>query len=401
MDVFDKCREFKYAKQLMEKGYYPYFSRMESAQGPEVMIDGKMMIMLGSNNYLGLVNDPRMCLASNEATHKYGTGCAGSRFLNGTTDLHMNLEKKLAEFKCHEAALIYATGYQANLGVISCLIGKKDVAIMDKLDHASIFDGADLSPSQVRRFKHNNIDDLVNVMESIGSEYGKIIITDGIFSMEGDICRLPEIVDVAKRYNARIMVDDAHATGVLGENGRGTCEHYGLENGEVDIVMGTCSKSFASVGGFVAASEEVIHYVKHKSRSMIFSAALPPSCVAAISTAIDIIRAEPERRQKLWENTKKMREGFKAMGFNVGSTETPIVPIILGDNDKVFSIWKLLYENNIFTNPVIRPAVPPGKALIRTTYMTTHTDEQLDHALEVFEYCGKKLGLLNAYAQKA
>ncbi|MCK5106801.1 MAG: aminotransferase class I/II-fold pyridoxal phosphate-dependent enzyme, partial [Elusimicrobiales bacterium] len=356
-------------------------------------------IMMGSNNYLGLANDPRMKKAASDAIEKFGSGCTGSRFLNGNTILHTQLEKKLAAFKGKEAALIYATGYQMNLGVISSLVGKGDVAVIDKLDHASILDGCKLSNGEIKRFKHNDTEDLEKVLKEIGPEKGKLVIVDGVFSMEGDICPLPEIIRLSKKYGARIMLDDAHATGVIGKTGRGTCEHFGINHNDVDIIVGTCSKSFASVGGFVVGDKDIISYIQHISRSMIFSAALPASSVASILKAIEIIEAEPERIQKLWNNSKYLLEGFKKMGMNTGITETPIIPIIIGDNEKTFSLWKRLYEAGLFTNPVVSPAVPPTRALIRIAVTATHTREHLDKALNIFEECFKEI-IKNPSAQE-
>ncbi|MBU2575005.1 MAG: pyridoxal phosphate-dependent aminotransferase family protein [Elusimicrobia bacterium] len=388
-DLFEKCRNFTLARQLMDAGIYPYFKELESEQSTEVTIQGKQFIMMGSNNYLGLANDPRMKKAALDAVHKFGTGTTGSRFLNGNTVLHTELEKKLAAFKGRQAALVYATGYQMNLGVVSSLVGKGDVAVVDKLDHASILDGCRLSHGEIRRFKHNNPADLERVLKEIGPSKGKLVIVDGVFSMEGDICPLPEIVKVAKKHGARIMVDDAHATGVLGRHGRGTSEYFGLNHGEVDVIVGTCSKSLASVGGFAAGDKDIIHYIQHTSRSMIFSAALPPASVAAISKALDIIESEPERLKKLWDNSKYLLAKFKALGFNTGETQTPIIPVIIGDNTKTFLLWKALYEAGLFTNPIVSPAVPPKRSLIRIAVMATHTRAQLDKALDIFEACAK------------
>ncbi|MBI4803222.1 MAG: pyridoxal phosphate-dependent aminotransferase family protein [Elusimicrobia bacterium] len=389
-DLFEKCRNFTIARQLMDAGIYPYFKEIESEQSTEVVIQGKKFIMMGSNNYLGIANDPRMKKAAMDAVHKFGTGTAGSRFLNGNTVLHTELERKLAAFKGRQAALIYATGYQMNLGVVSSLVGKGDVAVVDKLDHASILDGCRLSHGEIRRFQHNNPADLDRVLKEIGSSKGRLVIVDGVFSMEGDVCPLPEIVRVAKKRGARIMVDDAHATGILGRRGRGTSEYFGLNHGEVDVIVGTCSKALASVGGFVAGDKDIIHYIQHTSRSMIFSAALPPASVAAISKALDIIESEPERIKKLWDNSKYLLAEFKALGFNTGETQTPIIPVIIGDNTKTFLLWKALYEAGLFTNPVVSPAVPPKRALIRVAVMATHTRAQLDKALDILETCAKK-----------
>ncbi|MFN3476138.1 MAG: aminotransferase class I/II-fold pyridoxal phosphate-dependent enzyme [Candidatus Methylomirabilales bacterium] len=392
MDLFDKCRRFITARQLMAAGYYPYFRQIRSAQGPEVIVDGRRMIMIGSNNYLGLADHPKVKEASHKALERYGTSCAGSRFLNGTLDLHEDLERKIAAFKGKEAALVFSTGFQTNLGVISALVGKGDIVITDRWDHASILDGCRLSYGQTKRFKHNDMRDLEGVLKQ-GQGRGMLIVVDGVFSMEGDIADLPTIVRLAKQYGARVMVDDAHATGVLGASGRGTAEHFGLED-EVDLIMGTCSKALASIGGFIAGPESVIHYIKHHARALIFSASLPPPCVAAISSALDIIQEEPERRQQLWKNTRKMQEGFRGMGYDIGKSETPIIPIVVEDDIKAFALWKFLHEHGIFVNPAVSPAVPKGRALIRTSYMATHTSEQLDRVLEVFYKAGRHLGLI-------
>ena len=388
-DIFDKVKKFTIVKELKAKGIYPYFKALESEQAPEVFINGKRFIMFGSNNYLGLANDPRMKQAAKEAIERFGTGVAGSRFLNGNTILHEELERKLARFKKRQKALIYATGYQMNVGVVSALAGPGDVVVVDKLDHASIIDGCKMSGAEIKRFKHNDVEDLEKVLKSISKDKGKLVIVDGVFSMEGDIAPLPQISQICRKYGARLIVDDAHASGVLGENGRGTCEYFGLENGEVDLVVGTCSKSFASVGGFVVGDEDVIDYIKHNSRSMIFSAALPPACVASISKAIDIIESEPERRKRLWDNSMYLLERFKQMGCRIGPTQTPIIPIMIGDNEKTFMLWRMLFDNGIFSNPVISPAVPPKNTLIRVVVTASHTKEHLDRALDIFEHCYK------------
>ncbi len=392
MDIFEKCYKFTAAKEIIEAGIYPYFRVIESAQEPEVVVGGKKMIMIGSNNYLGLTNHPRVKAAAMEALSKYGSGCAGSRFLNGTLDIHVELEKKLARFMRKEAALVFSTGFQVNLGVISALVGKDDVMLIDKMDHASIIDGCRLSFGEIKKYRHNDMEDLERLLQQYNNK-GKLIIVDGVFSMEGDISDLSRIVKLAKKYGARVMVDDAHGIGVLGKTGRGTAEHLGLED-EVDLLMGTYSKSLASIGGFIAASEEVIHYIKHLARSLIFSASPPPASVASVSAAIDIIEEEPERRERLWYNTKKMLDGFKTLGFDTGPSETPIIPVIMGEDQKAFIVAKMLHDRGIFANVAVSPAVPNGKALIRTSYMATHTDEHLDRVLAAFEEVGKSLGII-------
>ncbi|HKZ22644.1 MAG TPA: aminotransferase class I/II-fold pyridoxal phosphate-dependent enzyme [candidate division Zixibacteria bacterium] len=393
MDLFDKCKKFTTAREVMAMGLYPYFHPLSSGQDTGVVIDGLPMIMIGSNNYLGLTSHPEVKKAAIEAVEKYGSGCSGSRFLNGTLDIHVELEEKLAKFMYKEAALVYSTGFQTNLGTISTLVGKREYIITDRANHASIFDGCRLAFGETVKFKHNNMADLKRVLAVCGKNTGKLIVVDGVFSMEGEIVDLPEIVDLAKKYKARIMVDDAHGIGVLGENGRGTAEHFGLED-EVDIVMGTFSKSFASLGGFIAAKEEVIHYTKHFSRELIFSASMPPAAVAATIKALEIIQREPQRRKRLWELTHRMHKGYKELGFDIGHTQTPVIPIIIGEDLKTFQFWKMLFENGIFANPIISPAVPKGRALIRTSYTATHTDEQMDKVLEVFECVGKKMGVI-------
>lgn len=390
--IFDKCYKFTDAKRVIEAGIYPYFRTIESAQEPEVIVNGKKMIMIGSNNYLGLTSHSRVKSACIDAIKRYGSGCAGSRFLSGTLDIHVELEKKLSWFMRKESALTFATGFQTNLGIISALVGRKDIMLIDKMNHASIIDGCRLSLGKIEKYKHNDINDLERLLQQY-EDKNKLIITDGVFSMEGDIANLPEIVRLAKKYNAQVMVDDAHGIGVLGKTGRGTVEYFGLEN-EIDIIMGTYSKSLASVGGFVASSEDVIHYIKHFARSFIFSASSPPASVASVSVAIDIIEEEPERREKLWYNTKKMLNGFRELGFDTGQSETPIIPIMVGESQKAFLMTKMLYDEGIFVNPVVSPAVPEGKALIRTSYMATHIDAHLDKALSLFEKVGNALGVI-------
>jgi 8-amino-7-oxononanoate synthase len=348
--------------------------------------------MIGSNNYLGLTNHPRVKEAAIKAIEKYGTGCAGSRLLNGNLAMHEELEKKLARFFRKEAALVFATGYQTNLGVISALIGRNDTAIIDMYDHASIIDGCRLSFGEIKKYPHNNMDHLERILDGCKGK-GKLIIVDGVFSMEGDIVDLPAIVKLAKTYGARIMVDDAHGIGVLGNGGRGTAEHYGLEH-EVDLIMGTNSKALAAIGGFIAGSSDVINWIKHSSRSMIFSASLPPSLVASVSTALDIIEEQPKLRTQLWHNTHKMLREYKTLGYDTGTSETPIIPIMIRDTMKTYRMCKLLFDNGVFVNAIINPAVPIGRELLRTSFMATHTEEQLDKVLTAFEKVGRQSGVI-------
>lgn len=377
----------------MAAGYYPFFIPISSGQDTQVTVRGKEMIMIGSNNYLGLTSHPEVKQAAIDAIKIYGAGCTGSRFLNGTLDIHEDLERKLAQFMNKESALVFSTGFQTNLGTISALVNKGEYIITDRSDHASIVDGCRLSFGKVLKFRHNSMSDLKRVLSTCPKHSGKLIVVDGVFSMEGDIAKLPDIVELAKKYHARVMVDDAHSIGVLGKNGRGTAEHFNLED-EVDIIMGTFSKSFASIGGFIAAKEEVIHYIKHFSRALIFSASPPPAAVATVSKALDIIMAEPERRERLWQIAHKMHNSFRAVGFDIGDTETPIIPILIGEDMKTFKFWKMLFDEGIFANTAISPAVPPGTARIRTSYTATHTDAQMDRVLEVFEKVGKKMGVI-------
>lgn len=393
MDLFEKCFNFTEADEIKSQGVYPYFRAISSGQDTEVMIDGKKMIMIGSNNYLGLTSHPKVKEAAIRAVEKFGSGCSGSRFLNGTLELHEELERRLAQFIQKETALVFSTGFQTNLGTISALVSRKDYVIIDRSDHASIVDACRLSFGEVLKFKHNDMDDLARILANSNNNSGKLIAVDGVFSMEGEIAPLPEIVKLAQKYDARIMVDDAHSIGVLGDHGRGTAEHFGLEK-EVDLVMGTFSKSFASLGGFIAGPERVINYIKHTSRALIFSASPPPAAVAACLAALDIIETEPERRERLWQITRRMHREYKALGFNIGSTQTPIIPIYIGDDMKTFQFWRILSDEGIFVNPIISPGVPPGSQLLRTSYTATHTDKQMDKVLEVFEKVGKKMGVI-------
>jgi 8-amino-7-oxononanoate synthase len=393
MDIFEKCaKATEYESGLKESGHYFLFRKLESPQDSEVVVNGKRVIMIGSNNYLGLTNHPRVKEAAIKAIEKYGTGCAGSRILNGNLDIHEELEKKLARFLRKEAALVFATGYQTNLGAISALVGRNDVAIIDMYDHASIMDGCRLSFGEIKKYRHKDMDALERALEGT-KEKDKLIIVDGVFSMEGDIANLPAIVKLAKAYGARIMLDDAHAVGVLGDGGRGTAEYFGLEN-EVDLIMGTHSKSLAAIGGFIAGPSDVISWIKHVARSMMFSASLPPSLVASASTALDIIEEQPELRARLWRNTHKMLKGYKTLGYDTGTSETPIIPVVIKDTMKTYEMCRLLFENGVFVNAVISPAVPQGRELLRTSYMATHTEEQLDKVLAAFEKVGRQVGVI-------
>ncbi len=388
-----KLAKYNAPQRIKEAGLYPYFRCIESEQDTEVLINGKKVLMFGSNSYLGLTNDPRVIEAAVKATKKYGTGCAGSRFLNGTLDLHVQLEKELAEFVGKEDAIIYSTGFQVNLGVVSCVTGREDYIICDELDHASIVEGRRLSFSTVSKFKHNDMIDLEKELQKCRPEAVKLIIVDGVFSMEGDIANLPEIVKLSKKYDASIMVDEAHGLGVLGKNGRGTCDHFGVSN-DIDLIMGTFSKSLASIGGFIAADESVINYLRHNSRSYIFSASNTPAATAAAREALHIMKTEPERLENLWKLTNYALKSFRELGFEIGNTSTPIIPLYVRDMNKTFIVTKMLHEEGIFINPVVPPACSPNDTLIRFSLMATHTKEQVDFAVSKLEKCFKALDLL-------
>lgn len=392
MDLFEKCYQFHLAKEAIEAGFYPYFLPLSENEGTEVIFKGQRLIMCGSNNYLGLTTHPKVREAAIQAIQRFGTSCTGSRFLNGTLELHEQLEAELAEWVGKEAALVFSTGMQVNLGVISSLVGKNDLIILDKDDHASIVDGARLSGGEIQRFKHNDMVHFERVLKSLPEEKAKLVVVDGLFSMEGDIAPLTEMVPLCKKYGAKLMVDDAHAMGVLG-GGHGTAAHFGLTN-EVDLIMSTFSKSFASLGGFIAGDEPVVHYIKHFARSMIFSASIPPSNAAAALAALHIMKEEPDRANRVIKNGEKMRNGYKKLGFNTGNSVTPVVPIIIGDDMLTFNTWKALFDNGVFVNPIISPATSPGRQLLRTSYMATHTEAQLDKVLEIFEKVGKQMGLI-------
>ena len=394
MDIFQKCRDYSLPlDRVREANLYPYYRVISSPQNPEVIIDGQKVVMLGSNNYLGLTNHPEVKVAAAAALEKYGSGCAGSRLLNGTLDLHVELEERLADFMRVEAALSFATGFQVNLGVLSCLLGRRDIAFLDNLDHACILDGARLGFGKTLKYRHNDLEDLEGKLSRSPDDRGKLIVVDGVFSMEGDIADLPGLVKLKNRFGAGLMVDDAHGIGVLGDTGRGTAEHYGLEH-EIDLMMGTFSKSLAAVGGFIAGDAELINYIKHHARSQIFSAAPPPASVAAALVALEIVDREPERRKQLWENTTYMKQELETMGFDTGDSKSPILPLLVGEDLLAFSMAIRLQEEGVFVNPVVPPAVSEGRAMVRTSYMATHTREHLDRALDALSKVGRELAIL-------
>ena len=392
MDLFDKCAHFTRAKKAIAAGYYPYFIPLSETEGTEVTVDGHRLIMIGSNNYLGLTTHSKVRRAATDAIARYGPSCTGSRFLNGNLLMHNELERRLADFVGKEAGLVFSTGYQTNLGTISALVGRGDVVITDREDHASIVDGCRLSFGQMKRFRHNDMAHLERVLKGC-DDVGKLVVVDGVFSMGGDIAPLPDIIPLCKKYGARLMVDDAHSVGVIGEGGRGTASHFGCTD-DVDLIMYTFSKSFASLGGFIAGDEGVIHYIQHTARSLIFSASMPPACAATVLAALEVMQEEPERIDRLREIADKMRKGFTDMGYNIGNSQTPIVPVFVGEDTKTFQFWKTLFEEGVYVNPVVPPAVPPNQSLLRTSYMATHTDEQLDCVLGAFERIGKELDLI-------
>jgi 8-amino-7-oxononanoate synthase len=392
MDIFKKCFEFDRDKVAMEKGIYPYFQALDGLEGTEVTYEGRRIIMIGSNNYLGLTTHPKVRAAAKKAIDEYGTSCTGSRFLNGSLKIHTALEARLAAFVGKDAALVFSTGMQTNLGAISAIVGRNDVVITDKEDHASIVDGCRLGAGEIKRFVHGDLAQLDRILGKIPAEKGTIVVVDGVFSMGGDIVDLPKLVAVCKKHGTRLYVDDAHSLGVLG-GGRGTAAHFNLTK-DVDLIMGTFSKSFASLGGFVAGDKDVINYIKHTARSFIFSASLPASNTMAAFAALEVMETEPEHVKNLWDNAHFMLDGFKRIGFHIGGTQTPIIPVIIGDDETCFRFWKDLFDNGIYCNPVISPAVPEGMALLRTSYMATHTRSQLERVLSVFETTGRKFGII-------
>ncbi|MGH7674085.1 MAG: aminotransferase class I/II-fold pyridoxal phosphate-dependent enzyme [Gemmatimonadales bacterium] len=391
--LLDKCKNFTRAREIQAAGLYPYFKPISHSEDTVVVIEGRERIMMGSNNYLGLTHHPEVLAAARTALERYGSGCTGSRLLNGTLDLHEQLETELAEFFRKETCLVFSTGYQANLGAISGLIGRGDVVFLDKLDHASIVDGAKMSYGETVRFNHGDFAGLERKLQKVAPQTGTMIVVDGVYSMEGDIADLPTLARIAQKYGAALVVDDAHSVGVLGPGGDGTAAHYNLTD-EVDLIVGTFSKSLASIGGFVAGSETIIHYLKHHSRPLIFTAALPPANTAGVLAALQVLRREPERRARLWENTRRFQEGVRSLGYDIGPTETPIVPVLIGPLDKTFLFWRKLFDAGVFTNPVAPPAVPPSQCRLRTSLMATHTPQQIDMALEVFAQLGKELEVL-------
>ncbi len=397
--ILQRCSEFTLADEVREMGLYPFFKPITQSAGSKVYIDGKEMLMLGSNNYLGLANDPRLAEAAKSAAERYGTSCSGSRFMNGTLDLHEELEHRLAQFVSKESALVFTTGYQTNLGAISAVLQRGDHVIVDKFDHASIMDGVFLSLGlkkniNLHRFRHNDLEDLEKVLQKIPRDEGKLIVVDGVFSMEGDITPLPKLREVADRYDAAIYLDEAHGLGVIGENGRGTGEHYGNQYDLADLVMCTFSKSFGSIGGFIAGDHAVIDYIKHFARPLIFSASMPPANIAAAMTSLKIITEDNSLVSSLQRNARLLREGFISHGFDVGTTETAIVPLVIGDNEKTFLLWKQAFEKGVYVNPVISPAVPPSRALLRTSCMAVHTPLEIEQAVEILAGEARKLGII-------
>jgi 8-amino-7-oxononanoate synthase len=391
--LFDKCRSFTRAREIQAAGIYPYFKPISRSEDTVVIIDGIPRIMMGSNNYLGLTHHPAVLEAARVALERFGSGCTGSRFLNGTLDLHEQLETELAEFFQKESCIVFSTGYQANLGLISGLVGRGDLVFLDKLDHASIVDGAKMSHGETVRFNHGDLAGLERKLQRAPSNTGVLIIVDGVYSMEGDIADVPGLLKVAQGYGAALAIDDAHAVGVLGPRGDGTAAHFNL-NDEVDVIVGTFSKSLASIGGFIAGPETVIHFLKHHARPLIFTAALPPSNTAGVLEALHLMQRETWRRDRLWENTYRLQAGLRSLGFDIGPTQTPIVPVLIGPLERTFLFWRKLFDAGVFTNPVVPPAVQPSRCRLRTSLMATHTPQQIDQALETFARLGKELGVI-------
>lgn len=391
--LFEKCRSFTRSREIKAAGLYPYFKPISESEDTVVTIEGQKRIMLGSNNYLGLTHHPQVLEAAQRALRQYGSGCTGSRFLNGTLDLHEQLEAQLAAFLGKDAVLVFSTGYQANLGLVSALVGRDDVVYLDKLDHACIVDGAKMSYGETERFNHGDLAHLERKLQRAEPGKGAMVAVDGVYSMEGNIADLPALTGLCRRYGAALMVDDAHSLGVLGPHGNGTAAHFGLTD-EVDIISGTFSKSLASIGGFVAASESIIEFLRHHSRPLIFTASLPPANTAGVLAALQVLQQEPERREQLWANTKRLQDGFRSLGYDIGPTQTPIVPVLIGPLEKTFIVWRRLFDAGVFTNPVAPPAVPPSQCRLRTSVMATHTFDQIDYCIEQFAKIGREFDLV-------
>ncbi len=391
--LFDKCHAYTKAEEVKALGLYPYFKPISASEDTVVVIEGQRRIMLGSNNYLGLTHHPKVLESASRALHTYGSGCTGSRFLNGSLDLHVQLEQALADFLGKDDCIVYSTGYGANLGLISGIIGRSEIVFLDKQDHASIVDGAKLSYGTTERFPHGDYAGLERLLQRHDPAKGRLVVVDGIYSMEGDIADVPELVRLCRKYGAALAIDDAHSLGVLGPQGDGTAAHFGLTT-EVDLIVGTFSKSLASVGGFIAGSDRVINYLRHHSRPFIFTAALPPANTAGVLAALEVMKQEPERRERLWHNTRRLSSGLRGLGYDIGPTETPIVPVLIGPLDRTLIMWRKMFDAGVFTNPVVPPAVPQAQCRLRTSLMATHTDEQIDFCLDAFSRIGKELGAI-------
>ncbi len=384
MSIFEKCDGFTMARQAQAMGVYPYFTPLQETTATEARIGGKWKIMVGSNNYLGLTHHPKVLEAAHRAAEKYGVGSTGSRFLNGTLDLHEELESRLAKLFHKEAALVFTTGYQASLGALATLLGRNDHVFLDRLDHASLVDAARLGMGEIHRYNHGDFNSLARQLQRAPQDAGKLVVSDGVFSMEGSIADLPRLAAVTKQHGAALLVDEAHALGVLGDDGAGTVSHFGLHD-QVDLILATFSKSLASVGGVVAGDENVIHYLRHHSRALIFTASMPPSSVAGVLAALDILESEPERRARLWEQTNRVTAGLRALGFDLGTTQTPVIPIVVGDPFRAAAVWRALFDEGVFTHPIVPPAVPENTCRIRVSMSAEHTDEQVDRVLAAFE----------------
>lgn len=394
MDIFNKCWEYEDAKRVQAAGIYPYFRPIEATVGSNVVTHGKRRVMIGSNNYLGFTHHPKVQAAAKAAVDKFGTGCTGSRFLNGNLVLHEELEKQLAQYLNKDACLVFSTGFLSNQGVLSCLVGRNDVIYSDRENHASIIEGTRVAMGDTIKFRHNNMADLERVLASTREKYdGALIVADGVFSMSGDIFNFKKAAELAKKYGCRLYIDDAHAMGVLGPKGQGTEFHFEM-TGSADLIVGTFSKSFASIGGFVAGNADVLHYIKHKCRPFIFSAAMPPAAAGTVLECLRLILEEPQHLANLWKNAKKMKRGLSELGYNTLKSQTPIIPLLIGDDTAAFEFTQRLYEEGVFATPVVRPAVPEGCALIRTSYMASHTDSDLDYVLDVMEKLGKEFGII-------